>query len=548
MSPSGRDALVVVGLWIIVLGVALAGRPLLSPDETRYLGVAWDMWARHDFLVPHLNGLPYSDKPPLLFWLFHLGWAVGGVSELWPRLIGPACALGSAFLLISVARRLWPGRPGAGWAAMVALPGTLGWVTYGGLILFDMLLTVGVLVALLGVLVAWRGRRLSGWSLFGFGVGFALLAKGPPALIHILPIPLLAPWWMRDDRPARWQTWYAGLGVAFFLGVAMVLAWAVPAGNAGGAAYRDAIFLHQVADRMVSGAAHARPIWWYLPVVPLLLLPWILWPPAWRAIADTRRHLDDSGVRLCLTWLAVTFACFSLVRGKQAHYLLPLVPALALLWDAGWRTTAGAGKRAGAAVPAIFLVLAGLTLLAAPRLHALTDRNPWVASLPAWPAGLLLLAAAAAVLLGRRLDTRQLPLLVSGIGLTGAALLEVAVFPAMRPQFDVAPLAAALQVYQARGFAIGHVGKYNAQWQFAGRMTTPIDVVADLREGTAWMERHPRHVLIHYVRSADGPEAIAAGEQCSPYRDRLACLIVADSTGGSQRARDGKLLTRDSTP
>lgn len=73
MKLHGRDALLWTGLWLVLLAVSLATRPLMPIDETRYASVAWEMWLRGDFLVPYLNGVPYSHKPPLLFWLFHLG-------------------------------------------------------------------------------------------------------------------------------------------------------------------------------------------------------------------------------------------------------------------------------------------------------------------------------------------------------------------------------------------------------------------------------------------------------------------------------------------
>ena len=63
-------------LWLLLVAVALTTRPLLPVDETRYLAVAWEMHFGGDSLVPHLNGATYSHKPPLLFWLINLGWAV----------------------------------------------------------------------------------------------------------------------------------------------------------------------------------------------------------------------------------------------------------------------------------------------------------------------------------------------------------------------------------------------------------------------------------------------------------------------------------------
>ncbi|MCL4764140.1 MAG: glycosyltransferase family 39 protein, partial [Burkholderiales bacterium] len=68
MSAAARAA-----LFALLAAVALASRTAMPVDETRYLAVAWEMWTRGDFHVPHLNGAPYSHTPPLLFWLIHAG-------------------------------------------------------------------------------------------------------------------------------------------------------------------------------------------------------------------------------------------------------------------------------------------------------------------------------------------------------------------------------------------------------------------------------------------------------------------------------------------
>jgi 4-amino-4-deoxy-L-arabinose transferase-like glycosyltransferase len=98
-----------LALWGLLLAVALEVRPLLPVNETRYVGVAWEMWLRGDFLVPYLNGEPYSHKPPLLFWLIQAGWAVFGVNEWWPRLVAPLVSLLVMALAVHLARLLWPG-------------------------------------------------------------------------------------------------------------------------------------------------------------------------------------------------------------------------------------------------------------------------------------------------------------------------------------------------------------------------------------------------------------------------------------------------------
>ena len=71
-------ALIILGL---LSAVAIFLRPLTPIDETRYVGVAWEMWLRGDFLLPIKNGAPYSHKPPLMIWLFQAGWAAFGVNR-----------------------------------------------------------------------------------------------------------------------------------------------------------------------------------------------------------------------------------------------------------------------------------------------------------------------------------------------------------------------------------------------------------------------------------------------------------------------------------
>jgi len=85
-------------LWAVLTALGLWARPLLPVDETRYLAVAWEMFRGGDYLVPHLNGIEYHHKPPLLFWVITLGWHVIGVSEVWGRLVAPLFSLGSLLL------------------------------------------------------------------------------------------------------------------------------------------------------------------------------------------------------------------------------------------------------------------------------------------------------------------------------------------------------------------------------------------------------------------------------------------------------------------
>ncbi|HKQ31251.1 MAG TPA: hypothetical protein VJS66_08205, partial [Burkholderiales bacterium] len=94
-----------IGLWALLAAASLIVRNLWPNDETRVLGIAWEMWSRRSFLVPYLNGQPEL-HPPFLFWLIHAGWSVFGVAEWWARLVAPLGALASLVVIQRIARLL----------------------------------------------------------------------------------------------------------------------------------------------------------------------------------------------------------------------------------------------------------------------------------------------------------------------------------------------------------------------------------------------------------------------------------------------------------
>src|SRR4029079_1551566 len=217
-------------------------------DETRYGSVAWEMWLRGDFLVPYINGEPYSHKPPLLFWLIHVGWAAFGVNDWWPPLVAALGAVGRLVLIRLLARQLWPEERARESYAVWALFGTVLFAAFVTLVMFDLLLLLCTMAAMFGVLHLARGERRAGILWLGAGIGLGVLAKGPVILLHVLPVAVVAPWWAPAVRAAPGK-WYLGLLAGVLLGAAIALAWALPAGYFGGETYRRAIFWGKTAGR-----------------------------------------------------------------------------------------------------------------------------------------------------------------------------------------------------------------------------------------------------------------------------------------------------------
>lgn len=486
-----------LGLWLVVMAAGLALRPPLPVDETRYLAVAWEMWRDGNFLVPHLNGEAYSDKPPLLFWLINLGWGIFGVNEWWPRMVAPLFGLGSLFLTGALARRLWPESEETALAAPLILFGCVFWALYTTLTMFDMILTFFTLTGLLGVVSAWRGGGLRGFALLAAGIGLGVLTKGPAILVHVLPVALLAPWWGPGLGPAPawgWGRWYGGVLAALLSGAALALAWAVPAALAGGEAYAQAIFWGQSAGRMVESFAHGRPWWWYVAILPPMILPWTVWPPLWRGLAGL--PWSDGGVRFCLGWFAAAFAVFSLISGKQPHYLLPLFPALALI---AAHALPGQGRRLDLRVPGLAAAAAWAAafvyLEAAGNLPRVLD---WAT--PPW--ALMAAAAGLACLFLPRLRPAASAAALAGLSAVMVTALHLILGPSLGAAYDLRPLAARLGAWERDGVPLAHFGKYHGQYQFLGRLEKSMAVIG-VRDPDerAWLERHPGGKVVSYRKT-----------------------------------------------
>jgi len=537
-----RAARVVTGaavLWVALAGVTFAARPLLPVDETRYVAVAWEMWREGSWLVPMLNGEPYDEKPPLLFWLIGLGWSAFGPSATWARLVPGLGALAALFVVRALGRLLWPQDERVAGIAPWILMGTGLWAIVSTALLFDAMLSAFVLLAVYGAVRAWRGRAGSGWTIAAVAAGLGILTKGPVALLPVVPVWLLGPWWTAPERPVCPRSWYAGAFAALAGAAAIALAWAVPAARAGGESYAASILWGQTAGRVVETLSHGKPWWWYLAQVPWILLPWTLWPPLVRALGALRRAPDEPGTRLCAVWIGVPLVLFSAVHGKQPQYLLPLVPGFALL-------AARALVRAAPPVGRASRLPLALATAAAGAAFAVVAADPAAVSLPAWVARLPVwtgpgLAAAAVLLvavpaLGFAVDARALATCTAVV----LGIVYAAGSVSVGRAYDVRALAAVVAGAQAEGRPVATAGTYQGQFHFAARLARPVESLADRMQPDAWCRAHPDGIVLLYPR--DDPRARRAGPgplYAQPFRGRHAAvwacpdLLAARSRGQS---------------
>lgn len=515
-------ALAVFG-GLVLLAVLM--RPLLAVDETRYFSVAWEMWRDGSFLVPHLNGETYSHKPPLLFWLINVVWYLFGTDSVVARLVAPAFGMLSIWLTVRLSRKLWPDDHGSARLAPWILATTGAFLLLSSLTTFDAMLSSATLLALTGILMARRSQDYRAWLVVGLGMAFGILAKGPVTLLHVLPVALLLPVWAeRATRPALGR-WYVGIALSLVTALAVVAVWLVPALQAGGPEYQYDILWRQHAGRVVESFAHQRPFWFYLAVLPLLTWPWT-WSRRVLGSLTLKRMRGDEGLRFCIVWAVGALFLFSLSAGKQLHYLLPELPAVALLV-----ARIGFGSRArsrGETIgrPYIGLVLPALVLAAGLAVSlglspALAEKDLLI------PAKSVI--GASAVLAGLSLLVLRLHSRVASWALMAPALLLMAHLladPVLHRAYDPSVIGRHLAAFESQGIAIAY-SDYDGEFTYAGRLTRPLGVLRDDAAVAAWTARHPGGAII--TRKAIDDPSLRQLDSYN-FRGRIYYLFEVDKT------------------
>jgi 4-amino-4-deoxy-L-arabinose transferase-like glycosyltransferase len=499
-----RHAPLLITAWWVALTIAvIVWRPLTPVDETRYASVAWEMWQSGDWLQLRLNGELYGHKPPLLFWLINLGWSVLGVNAWWPRLLTALFAAGGLALVWRLARTLAPARD----VALIALfisASALYWCAFTGALMFDMMLAFFVLLGVLGI---GRAANVGGWRPWlsvGIALGLGILSKGPVALVHLLPLALLAPWWTAASAgraEISWSRWYGGVGFAVLVGAAIALAWAVPAALAGGASFGQEIFWNQSVDRIAHTNHHQRPAWFYLAAVPLLAIPWLLLPATWSGFAALARAPSERITRFALAWCLPAVVVFSTFSAKQVQYLLPEVPALALLVAAAL----AARDRAGVAPRrADLMIVAGAFAALAAALAVLMGQDRLahlVESAEQTSIGLTIAAIGVIAVVLALQRPREHVTAAAMLGTSTVLLVVVCYAGVVRVLFDnydLRSVARHLAQAQAAGRSVAHFSKYHGQYQFLGRLSRPIRVIDWPHEMLAWADQNPDGVAVVY--------------------------------------------------
>jgi hypothetical protein len=312
-------------LWFALL----AHRPLFDPDEGRYAEIPREMLSGGDWVIPHLNALVYLEKPPLQYWLTALAFRCLGQHEFAARLCTGLAGYLSLVAVFYLGLNLWG--LASGIRAVLFTSASILFVLLGHQLTLDMLLCFCLIAALGSFLMAqlrrreWRAWMLCCWA----AMALAVLTKG---LIGVLiPGATLIAYvvWQRDwpllrRLNLRW-------GVPLFMLIAAP--WFVLAARAN-AEFLRFFFVREHLQRFLTPIEHRTQPWWFFaPVLVAGIMPWL--PQAIRALIAPLKERGPRGqfdaARLLWIWSVFVLVFFSFSDSKLVPYILPAVPALALL-------------------------------------------------------------------------------------------------------------------------------------------------------------------------------------------------------------------------
>ena len=334
----------VAGVCYFFFFFGLGAFGLTGADEPRYAQIAREMLARHDWIVPTLDGSPWLEKPALLYWKMMNSYAIFGVSDWAARIPAAFHATAVVFGIFFFMRRF---RFASELDAAMIAASSAGMIGFGRGASTDMLVSAPFALAMM-CWWTWHQTSKKLWLLIFYGLlGVGALAKGPVApALAVLVVGAYAV--LRRDGKIFVRS-LSLIGFALF--AAIVLPWYLAVQHQVPQFFRVFFIEHNLERFGTNLYQHSQPFWYYIPVFLLAAMPWTLFAvpalidagkSAWkRWCADSQStspesvtidaDTDDGLPRFLFIWIVVPIVFFSISRAKLPGYILPAIPAAALL-------------------------------------------------------------------------------------------------------------------------------------------------------------------------------------------------------------------------
>jgi 4-amino-4-deoxy-L-arabinose transferase len=338
MNTQRPYILLLLLFFLLAYLLPLGSRHLVVPDETRYAEIPREMLTSGDWIVPHVNGARYFEKPVMGYWIHAASLFLFGENNFAVR-FPSALAVGlTAILIYILVYRMQRGgrkekEPAAALAALIYLSCFLVF-GIGNTAVLDNLFSFMVTATIAAFYFATEaspGSRKEKLLLLMAGIicGMAFMTKG--FLAFALPILALAPYliWQRRYLDLFRMTW-----LPILIAIVVILPWGIAIHLREPDFWHFFIWNEHFRRFLSETADHQQPIWYFFLTAPPVFLPWIfLIPAAFPGIRKFYRNPEATGrlLRLSICWFILPFLFFSVSEGKLMTYILPCFPPFAMV-------------------------------------------------------------------------------------------------------------------------------------------------------------------------------------------------------------------------
>jgi 4-amino-4-deoxy-L-arabinose transferase-like glycosyltransferase len=458
------DILLIAGFCAFLFFYGLGQFGLIGADEPRYAQVAREMLERSDWITPVLGGQAWLEKPPLYYWQAMLAYSVFGVSDVAARV--PA-AMDATLLVVAVYLFFRRFRRGLEVDAALITASCAGIIGYARAASMDMALAAAFSI---GMLAWWAWResdRRAYLAAFYIFIALGMLAKGPVAPVLAAAVIVLFTLGTREYRLVLKTLWLPG--VLLFCTIA--LPWYVAVQLRNPQFFREFILEHNLARFSSDLYHHRQPFWYYLPVTAIAFLPWtvfvitamvqplrIWW--AERKTISPEPDLEWQFSLFACCWLVVPVVFFSVSQSKLPGYILPSIPAGAVLLALYLRQQLADEENVSKALAVLHALVAAAPIVPSLLMayivaeHRLPAGRPMLIAL----AIAFVLCAAIALTLVSRLRLRMLRFVtLIPVVLSVAAVLKLGT-TAIDQKLSVRPLAVEISSVETRPLSLAVYG------------------------------------------------------------------------------------------
>lgn len=350
-----RWLLLLCAICSVLFFLNLQSRDFWAPDEGDFALIAREL--SDNPVVPHLNGKPYGEKPPLYYYIIH------GSKRLFVSLrdeislripSGLFALLGVIFFFLTIQK--FYNKHTALTASCILLSTPL-YYWQARYLQVDMIFSVFVFSCLLLFLWFYSTRKTYFVYLSFLFLALAFLVKGPLAIILVLPVIAIFLFTEKNLKILK----YHELAIGLVICAIVIFPWYIAVYAKEGAPYLYENVIRQNFLRFFDAWSHKRPFYYYFTTLPLDFFPWSMFLPLGIFLSIRRIRLDGAS-RYFLIWFVWMLFFLSLSSGKISKYILPALPAIAFITSLAFQEESRTYNKIMLGFLACFLVVGSIGL------------------------------------------------------------------------------------------------------------------------------------------------------------------------------------------